>query len=404
MSSDHSTLTTLQTAPRATQVFIALLQKIRHGGLHLTMHDGSQHHFGDAHMGVQARLHLHDERVCEALLARGDIGFGETYMEGWWSSSDIAALIQIAVQNRAEFSSLLGGNALRVGWYRIKHLLRRNTRAGSRKNILAHYDLGNAFYAHWLDSSMTYSSALFAGDYTQTLQQAQSQKYSRIANQLGLHQSAQVLEIGCGWGGFAEAAIGRYGAQVDGVTLSPSQLSFAQARLKKLGLHERANLTLTDYRDVRGHYDFIVSIEMFEAVGEAYWPTYFAALKRLLKADGKALVQTITIADAQFASYRKGTDFIQQYIFPGGMLPSLEKFTELANAAGLRVVDAHPFGADYAHTLRHWRAEFAARWHDIAPLGFDEKFRRLWHFYLAYCEGGFDAGATNVYQIQLEHI
>ncbi len=403
MKPPHSTLNTLQTAPRATQVFIALLQKIRRGALHLTLPDGSQHHFGDAHLGVQARLHLHDEGVCEALLARGDIGFGETYIEGRWSSPDVAALIQLAVQNRAEFASLLGGNALRVAWYRLKHVLRRNTRAGSRKNILAHYDLGNAFYAHWLDGSMTYSSALFAGDHRQTLQQAQSQKYSRIANQLGLHPAARVLEIGCGWGGFAEAAIGRYGAQLDGVTLSPSQLSFAQARLKKLGLAERANLTLTDYRDVRGHYDFIVSIEMFEAVGEAYWPTYFAALKRLLKPNGKAMVQTITIADAQFASYRKGTDFIQQYIFPGGMLPSLEKFTEHAQAAGLRVVEAHPFGADYAHTLRHWRAEFEARWHDIAPLGFDEKFRRLWHFYLAYCEGGFDAGATNVYQIQLEH-
>jgi cyclopropane-fatty-acyl-phospholipid synthase len=403
MNTDNSTLAMAQTLPRPAQVLIALLQKIRHGALHLTLPDGSQLHFGEARTGVQARLHVHDWRVCEALLARGDIGFGETFMDGGWNSPDIAALIHLAVANRAELSSLLGGNTVYLAWYRLKHYLRRNSRAGSRKNILAHYDLGNEFYAHWLDASMTYSSAWFAGDYTQTLQQAQTNKYRRIASQLGIRNDAQVLEIGCGWGGFAEIAVAEFGAKLAGVTLSPSQLKFAQTRLAKLGLHERANLSLTDYRDVSGHYDFIVSIEMFEAVGEAYWPTYFAALKRLLKPSGKAMVQTITIADEQFADYRKGTDFIQQYIFPGGMLPSLAKFTELADAAGLRVVEAQPFGRDYAHTLRHWRAEFAAKWQDIAPLGFDEKFRRLWHFYLAYCEGGFDAGATNVYQIQLEH-
>ena len=403
MTTAQSSLTRRQNLPRSTQVFIALVQKIRYGSLQLTLPDGTVAHFLGTQAGPQASLQLDDFAVCEALLARGDIGFGETYIAGLWRSPDIAALIQLAIANRAEFASLVGGNALRVAWYRLKHLLRRNSRAGSRKNILAHYDLGNAFYAHWLDGSMTYSSALFTGDTTQTLQQAQSQKYRRIANQLGLHRDANVLEIGCGWGGFAEAAIGQYGARVAGVTLSPSQLNFAQTRLEKLALHERANLSLTDYRDVRGQYDFIVSIEMFEAVGERYWPTYFAALKRLLKPAGKAMVQTITIADAQFASYRKGSDFIQQYIFPGGMLPSLGKFTELAHAAGLRVVDAHPFGPDYAHTLRHWRAEFEAKWQHIAPLGFDEKFRRLWYFYLAYCEGGFEAGATNVYQIQLEH-
>jgi cyclopropane-fatty-acyl-phospholipid synthase len=346
---------------------------------------------------------LYDIGVCEALLARGDIGFGETYMSGLWTSPDIAKLINLAVENRTQLSSLIGGNALIVAWYRLKHLLRRNTKAGSRKNILAHYDLGNEFYRRWLDPSMTYSAALFEQDDTRTLQQAQHRKYQRIADNLGILSDSHILEIGCGWGGFAETAIGQYGATLDGVTLSPSQLSYAEARLESKALHHRAKLTLTDYRDIQGHYDYIVSIEMFEAVGEQYWTTYFSTLKRLLKPTGKAMVQTITIANEQFHSYRTGTDFIQQYIFPGGMLPSVDKFTQLATQAELRVVNAHPFGCDYAKTLQIWRTHFEEKWNEIRPLGFDERFRRLWVFYLAYCEGSFLAGSTNVYQFELAH-
>ncbi|MEQ1588923.1 MAG: cyclopropane-fatty-acyl-phospholipid synthase family protein [Gallionella sp.] len=392
-----------QSMPRAAKIFVQLLEKIDYGSLHLIFADGSSQRFSGSKSGVEATLHLHDMKVCEALLARGDIGFGETYINGLWTSPDIAKLIILAVENRTQLSSLMGGSVLPIAWYRLKHLLRRNTKAGSRKNILAHYDLGNEFYRRWLDPSMTYSAALFEQDDTRTLQQAQHSKYERIADNLGIQRDSHILEIGCGWGGFAETAIGKYGAKLDGVTLSPSQLSYAEARVKKMALQNRANLSLTDYRDIQGHYDFIVSIEMFEAVGEQYWTTYFATLKRLLKPMGKAMVQTITIADEQFHSYRKGTDFIQQYIFPGGMLPSVTKFTQLATQAGLRVVNAHPFGSDYAKTLQIWRAHFEDKWHEIRPLGFDERFRRLWVFYLAYCEGSFLAGSTNVYQIELAH-
>jgi cyclopropane-fatty-acyl-phospholipid synthase len=392
-----------QSMPRAAKIFVQLLAKIDHGSLQLIFPDGSSQHFAGSKNGTHATLQLYDMAVCEALLARGDIGFGETYMSGLWTSPDIAKLINLAVENRTQLSSLIGGNALIVAWYRLKHWLRRNTKAGSRKNILAHYDLGNEFYRRWLDPSMTYSAALFEQDDTRTLQQAQHRKYERIADNLGIHNDSHILEIGCGWGGFAETAIGKYGATLDGVTLSPSQLSYAEARLESKAMHHRANLSLTDYRDIQGHYDFIVSIEMFEAVGEQYWTTYFSTLKRLLKPTGKAMVQTITIADEQFHSYRKGTDFIQQYIFPGGMLPSVDKFTQHATQAGLRVVNAHPFGGDYAKTLQIWRAHFEEKWHEILPLGFDERFRRLWVFYLAYCEGSFLAGSTNVYQIELAH-
>lgn len=395
--------------PRAAKVFVHFLKNIQHGELRLIFPDGTEQIFAGKHAGVSAVLKLDDIAVCEAILARGDIGFGETYMRGMWHSPDIAKLIHLAVNNRNELSTLIGGKAFLVVWYRLKHLLRRNSLAGSRKNILAHYDLGNEFYAHWLDSGMTYSAALFEQENShspesqQSLEHAQDKKYLRIAEKLALKKGAHVLEIGCGWGGFAQTAIEKFGATVEGVTLSPSQLHYAQKRLQKLNLDHYAKLTLTDYRAIQGRYDYIVSIEMFEAVGEDYWATYFAALKRLLNKNGRAMIQTITIADAQFESYRKGTDFIQQYIFPGGMLPSVVRFTELADAAGLRVVERHAFGLDYARTLKLWRERFEEKWHEISPLGFDERFRRLWKFYLAYCEGGFRAGATDVYQFELRH-
>jgi cyclopropane-fatty-acyl-phospholipid synthase len=286
-------------------------------------------------------------------------------------------------------------------FYRLRHLLRANTRAGARKNIHAHYDLGNAFYRSWLDETMTYSSALFAGCPEATLAQAQSAKYERILSVLGVRSGDTVLEIGCGWGGFAEHAARTRGCHVRGITLSSEQLAYARERIRAAGLSGLVELSLTDYRDIGGRYDHVVSIEMFEAVGERYWPDYFGAVRARLKPGGRALVQTITIADELFEQYRRGTDFIQQYVFPGGMLPSLSALRAQAGQAGLAVGECMAFGKDYAETLKRWRQRYLCVAAALRPLGFDARFERLWQFYLAYCEAGFRAGSTDVVQVEL---
>jgi cyclopropane-fatty-acyl-phospholipid synthase len=286
--------------------------------------------------------------------------------------------------------------------YRLRHWLRPNTRAGSRRNVHAHYDLGNDFYRLWLDGTMTYSSALFGGDLSLGLEQAQSAKYARILHELGAQPGEHILEVGCGWGGFAEHAA-RAGCRVTGITVSQAQLGYAQARIAAAGLADRVELKLLDYRDLEGRFDHVASIEMFEAVGERYWPVYFGTLRERLKPGGRAVVQTITIAESKFERYRTGTDFIQQYIFPGGMLPSPQRFRAEAAAQGLAVAGMHAFGADYAETLRRWHRHFdevAAR---VEAQGFDERFMRTWRFYLAYCEAGFRARATDVVQAVLTH-
>jgi cyclopropane-fatty-acyl-phospholipid synthase len=389
--------------PRAGRTLLKLLSGLQHGSLTLHTPDGAQQVFGNPHQQPHADWYLHDWGVCEAVLASSDIGLGETYMDGRWHSNNIPALVALAIVNRSVLEQAIRGSLFSLLGYRLRHTLRANSRAGSRKNILAHYDLGNDFYRLWLDSSMTYSAALFENDAQRPLPQAQAAKYTRILDQLGLNPGHRVLEIGCGWGGFAEAAAER-GAHLHGITLSPSQLAYAQARIAHFPEQVRPQLSLTDYRDIRGQYDHIVSIEMFEAVGERYWPTYFRALKTLLKPGGSALIQTITIANELFKPYRRSTDFIQQYVFPGGMLPSISVFKEYAHKAGLRVVEAHAFGQDYAETLRRWRARFHDTWAQAQKLGFDERFRRLWDFYLAYCEAGFAAGSTHVYQVKLAHV
>jgi cyclopropane-fatty-acyl-phospholipid synthase len=284
--------------------------------------------------------------------------------------------------------------------YRVKHFFNRNSRAGSRKNIHAHYDIGNAFYRLWLDPSMTYSSALFS-DPLHTLKNAQDAKYRRLLDELQLQENQRVLEIGCGWGGFAEMAA-RDGMQVTGLTLSTEQLEFARNRLAAAGLSGSAELRLQDYRDADGEFDAIASIEMFEAVGEAYWSDYFSTIARRLKSGGRACIQTIVIADDLFERYRSGTDFIQQYIFPGGMLPSPGAFRKQAEKQGLRIVNALAFGQDYARTLQQWRLAFKAQFPAVRNQGFDEQFIRTWEFYLAYCEAGFRAHSLDVYQFTLE--
>ena len=286
--------------------------------------------------------------------------------------------------------------------YRIKHLLNRNSRHGSRRNIHAHYDIGNPFYRLWLDETMNYSSALFEGDFERPMADAQLAKVRRALREVEIQPGQRLLEIGCGWGALAEAAAGEFGAHVTGVTLSTEQLEFATERLRRHGLADKSDLRLQDYRDITDEpFDAIASIEMFEAVGREYWDSFFATLRGRLKPGGRACIQTITIRDDLFDRYTRSTDFIQQYIFPGGLLPSTPAFVEQARKAGLEVVNQMAFGADYAETLRRWRVQFLSQDGAVRKLGFDTRFMRIWEFYLAYCEAAFDTGNTNVMQFTL---
>ena len=387
---------------RSTRRLLDVLTGLRYGQLTVQLPDGCHHHFGTpvAHE-VPAIIAFHDESACSDILLRGDIGFGERYIDGAWSSPDLAHLLTLLNRNREPLRKAVYGNALSLLGERLRHFFRANSRSGSRRNIMAHYDLGNSFYDAWLDPSMSYSSALFTPE-SNSLETAQLAKYRRIVKELDLKPGDRVLEIGCGWGGFAEVAAKEAGAQVHGITLSPAQLAYAQARMKQLGLDGQVTLELRDYRDLTQQYDHIVSIEMFEAVGERWWPTYFQTLQRCLRPGGRALVQSITIDESLFDSYRRGTDFIQQHVFPGGMLPSPSAFRRTARQAGLTVDESFAFGFDYARTLALWQQTFNARWTEIAPLGFDERFHRLWNFYFAYCRAGFATGSTDVIQFRLQ--
>lgn len=388
-------------APPAARLLLGLLGRLRHGHLHLLAPDGVARSFGDLHAPPAAQLHILDWRACGRLLRSGDIGFAEAYAAGWVDTPDLTALLRLALRNESSLRQLMSANALAALWYRVRHWLRPNSRSGSRRNIQAHYDIGNAFYQRWLDPGWTYSSAWFDGDYGLSLEAAQARKYQRIIDRLGLRAGQRVLEIGCGWGAFAEHAA-RQGIHVHGVTISPSQLEVARQRIHAGGLERLARLELCDYRDLDGQYDAVVSIEMFEAVGERYWPVYFDTVARCLKPGAQALVQSITIEEARFERYRSGADFIQEYIFPGGMLPSPERFGAGARRAGLAVREQFHFGPDYAETLRRWRAAFLREREAIAAQGYDERFLRIWHMYYAYCEAGFDEGSTDVVQFLLQ--
>ena len=387
--------------PASARPLLRLLDRLDGGSLELSLPDGSCRIFAGA--GPRhAAMDIRDWALFDAVLARGDIGLAEAWLDGQWESPDPAALLTLLAENRDALARALYGSAWSLFGARLRHAFNANTRAGSRRNILAHYDLGNDFYRLWLDPGMSYSSALYEGDPQRPLQEAQEAKNRRILSKLQATPGQRVLEIGCGWGGFAELAA-RDGLAVHGITLSPSQLAYAGERMARAGLDDRARFSLTDYRDLAGRYDHIVSVEMFEAVGERWWPAWFAAVARNLAPGGRAVAQSIVIRDDLFARYRKGTDFIQQMVFPGGMLPSISAFREQAGRAGLEVREAFAFGRDYARTLAEWAKNFEAAWPQIARLGFDERFRRLWRFYLAYCEAGFAAGSTDVVQFELAH-
>ena len=392
------------TLPRSARAVLALFERIGHGALEIRLPDGACLRFGESGQAAPAVLEIGRWSVFDSVLARGDVGFAEAWIDGQWHSPDLTPLLTLLANNRALISQAVYGQWWALLTARLRHVFNANTRGGSRRNIMAHYDLGNDFYRLWLDPTMSYSSALYSGVADWSLAVARRVKYRRILRQLDVRPGQRVLEIGCGWGGFAELAAGEAGAQVHGLTLSPAQLDFARARMLRAGLQGRVQLELCDYRDLHcAPFDHIVSIEMFEAVGERWWPSYFNTLKRLLKPDGRVAVQSITIRDDLFARYRKGTDFIQQHVFPGGMLPSPSAFTREAAKAGLTVRDAFAFGPDYARTLAEWSAAFEREWPAIEQLGFDERFRRVWRFYLAYCQAGFNSGCTEVMQFELGH-
>lgn len=396
-----SQLRRISVVPRAMKFFLRLLESLSKGSLILSLPDGSVRHYGGPEHGTSAALRIHDDRFAAAVLRNAEIGLAEAYRDGWCTTPDLTKLLMLAIENEAALNRIFYANPVLNIAYRAAHWLRANTRRGSRRNIAAHYDLSNDFYGQWLDPTMSYSSAMFSGDATADLKFAQEVKYQRIIDRLGISHTHHVLEIGCGWGGFAEYAARHAGAKVTGITISHAQLDYGLDRIRRAGLTDRVELKFCDYRDVTGEYDRIVSIEMFEAVGERYWADFFAVVTARLKSKGRALVQTITIADELFAQYRLRVDFIQRYIFPGGMLPSPSRFTAEVKRAGLAVLAQHNFGRDYADTLRRWRRQFAQKGTELDALGFDGAFQRLWQFYFCYCEAGFDSARTDVMQIEL---
>jgi cyclopropane-fatty-acyl-phospholipid synthase len=350
--------------------------------------------------GPTAEMTVRDYNFVNRVLSRGVCGFGEGFMAGEWDTPDLSALLGAFCGNLDRLSASVAGNPLARAAMAAMHALNANTRAGSRRNIEAHYDLGNDFYALWLDETMSYSAARYDAGAT-TLAQAQRDKYTALARMMDLRPGHHVLEIGCGWGGFAEYAAREIGARVTGLTLSPAQLEYARARIHRAGLSHKVDLQLLDYRDARGQYDRIASIEMFEAVGEAWWPSYFAQVRDLLKPGGKAGLQVISIREDLFDRYRRRPDFIQRYIFPGGMLPSPGRLEAEARRAGLSYGPVEDLSPDYARTLREWRDRFEAAEPAVAALGFDARFIRMWRFYLAYCEAGFATSRTAVSQFVL---
>lgn len=382
--------------PAAADRFFRKLDNVEYGSVELMTPDGRTRTFEGAKPGPAAQIHLKSWDVLTNLAAKGDLGFAQDYQAGNWDTNDLQSVMTFALANGEVMEKYLHGSKLLEIGTRLMYFMRQNNRQGSKRNIQAHYDLGNSFYALWLDRTMTYSSALFPTG-AETLEQAQHHKYDRILDRLDA-KSGSILEIGCGWGGFGERALHRGDYAVKGITLSEEQRRFSDSRLQG-----RAKIVLEDYRDQRGTFDNIVSIEMFEAVGERYWPVYFEKMGALLKKGGKAVVQTITIHDEHFDRYRKGGDMIRSFIFPGGMLPSPKRFKQEAEKAGLHITDRFDFGQHYATTLERWLTNFDNNISAVKAQGFDEEFTRLWRFYLAACIAGFRTNRTDVMQVELQH-
>ena len=377
------------------RIGVALIGRPRHGAVTVIFPNGRTRTVGNPATGEHAVLRLNNFKVLSEAMQRGTVGFAAAYMRGDIEVDDLTALFRFFLQNRDMFESANPGFFRRAAGDLHYHLSRRNTLEGSKKNIAEHYDLGNDFYGMWLDPSMTYSSAVFtSGD--QSLEEAQLAKYHRVADMAGITEGSSVLEIGCGWGGFAETVARDYKAQLRGITLSAEQLKYGQERLSRQGLDNLASLIFEDYRHTEGQFDHIGSIEMIEAVGEDNWPSYFQTVHDRLKPGGTAAIQAITINEADFDGYRSGPDFIQRYIFPGGMLLTKTVMREFGDKVGLVLENVENFRLSYAKTLKLWRERFLERWPMIAPLGYDEEFKRKWVYYLSYCEAGFTEGSIDV--------
>ena len=387
--------------PFAFRQILNFAERIRFGKLIFILPDGQKLSFsGEEEKSSVGIIQINDYRFARRILVGGDIGFYESYADGDWSTPNLADCLYIFARNADHIQSAFNGSPLLDLVNNLIHAWNKNTKSGSRRNIMAHYDLGNSFYQEWLDPTMTYSSALFPSPEAD-LGAAQLNKYENLARSIDLNDSDHVLEIGSGWGGFAEYAAKTYGARITGLTVSPAQYDFAKKRIFESGLTEKVDFKLQDYRDSRDTFDKIASIEMFEAVGKEYWETYFEKVRNALKPGGTAGLQIITIADRFFDQYSKSTDFIQRYVFPGGALPSESILQKLISQSDLTLRKANPFGLDYARTLNEWHKQFLKKWDNIQTLGFDDRFKSLWQFYLAYCEAGFKAGTTNVSQFTL---
>jgi cyclopropane-fatty-acyl-phospholipid synthase len=381
------------------QVFDSL-KGIRNGRVDIVLPDGRRFRAEGTGPGPVGEVVVHNPDCFARLIREGDMGFSDAYLDGWWSTPDLQALMDFFHEDNWEIYDGFPGMGLLRFYERMRHWLKGNSKAQAQRNISHHYDLGNEFYRLWLDDTMTYSSALFRSG-QESLEAAQRAKYAQLVDQMGARPGDHVLEIGCGWGGFAEYAAGERGLRVTGLTISREQHAYAQDRIARAGLSDMVDVKLQDYRDERGHYDGVASIEMFEAVGERYWPTYFDSLRERLSPGGRATLQVITVEDARFEAYRKGVDFIQKYIFPGGMLPSPSALRAEIERAGLSVLHSVEFGESYSQTLRRWHESFNAKWDEIARLGFDDRFRRMWNFYLTSCAGAFRGGNCDVTQITI---
>jgi cyclopropane-fatty-acyl-phospholipid synthase len=388
----------LSDLPRLVRLALGFGSRLRRGTLDVTLPDGRTLRLGGMEPGPAAAMTLYNYGFASRLLNGGDIGIAEAYLHGEWDTPDLTQFLYLFCVNRDLIQAMLGDKPLMRFAQIVRHWFNRNTRRQARRNIYAHYDIGNAFYSAWLDPSMTYSSGLFE-DHTSDLTAAQNNKYRRLAEAIDLQPGQKLLEIGCGWGGFAEFAARAFGAKVVGLTISKEQRDFAQKRIRDAGLNEKVEIRLQDYRDEHDRYDRIASIEMIEAVGEQFWPKYFFQLRDRLLPGGLAGIQAITIQDSLFQTYRREVDFIQRYVFPGGMLPSPQILKSLGERFGVPVIRERIFGQDYAKTLAIWRSNFRAAWPNLMPAGFDDRFRRLWEYYLAYCEAGFLSGNIDVRQV-----
>jgi cyclopropane-fatty-acyl-phospholipid synthase len=389
-----------ENLPRYFALAFASLKSLQRGALELELCDGRVFRINGPDAGKYARIIAKDDTIWARLIREGDMGFSDAYLDGQWETPDLQAFLDLVFDNFAEISKKYPGASLLRMYERLRHWMNRNTKEQARKNISYHYDLGNDFYARWLDDTMTYSSALFETG-QESLEKAQTQKYASICDEMDVGEGDHLLEIGCGWGGFAEYAAGQRGTTLKCLTISQEQHDYAKARIFKAGLAEKVDIVMQDYRDEAGQYDGIASIEMFEAVGEKYWPSYFKTVHDCLKPRRQATIQVITMADHLFENYRKTIDFIQRHIFPGGMLPSPTVLRAEIEKSGLIFCASKEFGKSYSQTLRRWYEGFNAQWGEIENAEFDDRFRNMWNFYLTSCAAGFEYGTTDVTQVTM---